>query len=495
MSEWSLVPLKPFCYTIGSGATPRGGSSVYADTGEFALVRSQNVYNDRFEPSGLVYISADEAERLSNVELKSDDILLNITGDSVARVCLLPKEFLPARVNQHVAIIRVKETEFDCRFVRYFLIAPSIQDTLLALASAGATRNALTKGMIEAFEVPKPSISEQKRIADILSSLDDKIALNRKLNETLEGIARALFQSWFVDFDPVKAKLAAVRHGRDPEKAAMAAISGKLRIAPGKPRPEKLDEQLPSAEELDVAIAEVEELSEEQCQKLAETAAHFPDGFVESELGLIPEEWEVGKLSDIIQLIGGGTPKKSNNNYWNGDIPWFSVKDAPLDSDIFVLDTDQKITTKGLKESSTKLLREGTTIISARGTVGRLALVGVPMAMNQSCYGVIGEKGFTDSFTYFNLRQAVEELKQRTHGAVFDTITRTTFEVIAQLIPSHNLVKSFEDLILPMLKQIKNNGFESRTLAELRDTLLPKLLSGELSVGEVTETVEAAVEA
>lgn len=158
MSEWPIVTLGNYCSKIGSGATPRGGNSVYLDEGEICLIRSQNIYNDGFKPDGLVFINEDSADKLKNVVIEEDDILLNITGDSVARVCLVEAKYLPARVNQHVAIIRPKQNKFDARFLRYFLATPKMQDMLLVLASAGATRNALTKGMIESLEVPKPPL-------------------------------------------------------------------------------------------------------------------------------------------------------------------------------------------------------------------------------------------------------------------------------------------------------------------------------------------------
>ena len=190
------------CEKIGSGATPRGGSEVYLSSG-VSLIRSQNVYNDGFKEDGLAYINNEHAKELENVTVKPDDVLLNITGDSVARVCQVPEEILPARVNQHVAIIRPRKDVLDARYLRYFLISPEMQQHMLSLASAGATRQALTKGMIEAFEVPAPPLPEQKAIASILGSLDDKIELNKKMNETLEAMARAIFKSWFVDFDPI----------------------------------------------------------------------------------------------------------------------------------------------------------------------------------------------------------------------------------------------------------------------------------------------------
>jgi type I restriction enzyme S subunit len=195
------------CSKIGSGATPRGGKDTYSHDGPFTLIRSQNIYNDRFVHDGLAFISNEQAAQLNNVEVKEGDVLLNITGDSVARACQVVKDVLPARVNQHVAIIRPIPESIDARFLRYFLVAPDMQAHMLGLAAAGATRNALTKGMIENFRIPKISIKEQRNIASILGVLDDKIYLNRQTNETLEAVARLIFKDWFVDFGPTRAKI------------------------------------------------------------------------------------------------------------------------------------------------------------------------------------------------------------------------------------------------------------------------------------------------
>jgi type I restriction enzyme S subunit len=203
--EWTTFRLGSVCTKIGSGATPRGGSGVYLDKGPYALIRSQNVYNDRFRAEGLAFIGVKHATELSNVELLRNDVLLNITGDSVARCCQVEESVLPGRVNQHVAIIRPAPDKLDPRFLRYSLVSAETQALLLSWAAAGATRNALTKAMIEALEVFAPwDLGEQRAIAGILGSLDDKIELNRRMNETLEAIARALFKSWFVDFDPAR---------------------------------------------------------------------------------------------------------------------------------------------------------------------------------------------------------------------------------------------------------------------------------------------------
>ena len=178
-------------------------------------------------------------------------------------------------------------------------------------------------------------------------------------------------------------------------------------------------------------------------------------------------------------------------DYWNGDIPWFSVGDAPRPRDVFVIDTEKKITEQGLLSSSARILPPLTTIISARGTVGRCALLGRPMAMNQSCYGVRGSDGRGDYFTYFSLRHVVSDLQRRSHGSVFATITRTTFESINTVSPPTWLTQRFDAVVSPLLERVRANLHESRTLATVRDSLVPKLLSGEIRVRDA-ERVDGA---
>ncbi|MBS9783514.1 MAG: restriction endonuclease subunit S [Pasteurella sp.] len=196
----SKQKLQNLCLKIGSGSTPRGGNKVYLTNGNYTLIRSQNVYNEGFNKSGLVYISDNDAEKLQGVSVKEDDVLINITGDSVARVSMPLKEILPARVNQHVSIIRANPKYLDSYFLKYFLISPKTNNYLLSLACSGATRNALTKSMLEKLEIPLLSLEKQKRISGILRTIDDKIQLNNETNQTLEHIAQAIFKSWFIDF-------------------------------------------------------------------------------------------------------------------------------------------------------------------------------------------------------------------------------------------------------------------------------------------------------
>lgn len=196
MSEWQKVSLREITSKIGSGATPRGGGESYKESG-ISLIRSQNILDFKFSSNGLAFIDDAQAYELRSVSVEADDVLLNITGDSVARCCVVPGNILPARVNQHVAIVRANKDKAESHFIYYML--QSIKEELLMQSEIGATRNALTKGMIEGIKLSLPSLPEQKAIASALSSLDDKIDLLHRQNTTLERMAETLFRQWFVE--------------------------------------------------------------------------------------------------------------------------------------------------------------------------------------------------------------------------------------------------------------------------------------------------------
>lgn len=197
---WQKIKLGDVCEKIGSGATPKGGAAVYTKKG-VSFIRSQNVYNLEFDYDGLVYINNDTANKLKNVEIKEKDVLLNITGDSVARTCLVPIELLPARVNQHVSIIRPDKKVLNPIFLNYYFVSPYMQAYMLNLAvGKGTSRNAITKGMIMEFEVPCPPMEIQKKVISILKPYDDLIENNKKQIKLLEEAAQRLYKEWFVDY-------------------------------------------------------------------------------------------------------------------------------------------------------------------------------------------------------------------------------------------------------------------------------------------------------
>lgn len=322
---------------------------------------------------------------------------------------------------------------------RWLFFAMRSQEMLDQISwSAGQTDMAPYVSLTDqrtAFKLTLPPIKEQREIAAILGALDDKIELNRKTAATLEEMARALYRSWFVDFDPVWAKL----EGRTPAH-------------------------------MDAA-----------------TAALFPDRFDEEGL---PEGWARAGFLELVEIISGGTPKTSEQLYWNGDIPWYSVVDAPGAGQIFVLDTEKKITEAGFESCSAKRIGKGTTIISARGTVGKIALAPSDMVFNQSCYGLHAKGKAAPSFVYFATVRAVEQLQSMAHGSVFSTITRKTFEGLELVSAPKAINSAFEVETGRFLERVLQLGRENQTLSILRDTLLPRLMSGELRVGEAREQVE-----
>jgi type I restriction enzyme S subunit len=180
---------------IGSGATPSGGNNSYKTKG-ISLIRSQNVHDFKFSREGLAFIDKDQARKLDNVSVRKDDVLLNITGDSIARTCVVPDEILPARVNQHVSIIRCKP-EYNAKYIHYYLI--HLKSHLFQICGIGGTRNALTKDAL--IKLPIKISKQQNQIAKVLSDLDSKIELNNRINSELEAMAKTLYDYWFVQFD------------------------------------------------------------------------------------------------------------------------------------------------------------------------------------------------------------------------------------------------------------------------------------------------------
>jgi type I restriction enzyme S subunit len=416
-SEVTFVHLGSVCSKIGSGATPRGGKEVYLDHGPVSLIRSQNIYNDGFREDGLAFIDYAQAEKLANVEVLENDVLLNITGDSVARCCMAPSKFLPARVNQHVAIIRTDPARLNPRFLRFFLVSELQQDRMLALASSGATRNALTKEMIQSFLVPTPPIHEQNAVATLLTNIENRIETLYASNAVLEAIARAIFKSWFVDSDPVKAKA----EGREPEG---------------------MD---------------------------ADTAALFPSEFEETPLGPVPCGWNVVNLGQLAEFAYGKPLKAENRNGGrfpvmgsNGRVGWHDEalvlgpgivvgrKGNPgtvtwVDSDFFPIDTTFFVRPRNL----------------ARGLYilkNQLDFLNLPDLSADS---------------------AVPGLNRE---IAYQTRLANPPKLIANI---------FQDIVDPLVAKAAQNEGLVAILADLRDTLLPRLISGKLRVQEAEAMLTA----
>jgi type I restriction enzyme S subunit len=328
----------------------------------------------------------------------------------------------------------------DPRFLAYALQTQMVKDWLVQ-NSTGSTMASLNQSTIGRLPIVMPNLRDQRSVADSLECLDDRIALLRETNATLEAIAQALFKSWFVDFDPVYAKQQGIA-------------------------PAGMDDA---------------------------TAALFPDGFEESALGLVPKGWGIGSILEIASLLSGGTPKTDRPDYWGGDIQWASAKDVSQSAASVLIGTERTITQAGVDNSATRIIPALATVVVARGaTTGRLVMLGTAMAMNQTCYALTSKHGVP---VYLNLlfQRQVGSLLNAAHGSIFDTITTSTFSNSQCIQPPVELMSRFETIARALIDRVVNNVRSAQTLATLRDTLLPRLISGQLRLPEAEEALAEAI--
>lgn len=409
-SEWKKYKLGEVCTKIGSGATPRGGQESYSVEGKYALIRSQNVLDFSFSYNGLAFINEAQANKLSNVALEKDDVLLNITGDSVARVCQVPNSLLPARVNQHVAIIRPQKEMLDNFFLKYYLLNPTFKKFLLNISAVGATRNAITKGMIEGLSINLPDLKTQYRITSILSSLDDAIELNQQINKTLNEIPKAIFKEWFVDFN-------------------------------------------------------------------------FPNAigkFQETEIGKIPVGWKVGKLSDVCEVNKNTLNKKNDLLKWIDYVEISEVSRGQIGN----------VTRYNLGDEPSRAkrkLKHGDTVLSTvRPDRGSYFLAITPKETDIASTGFAVFSPSKVPFSFLNLF-LTDEINLRYYGQVanggaYPAINPNTIMKMDLIIPDAETLKAFHKIVEPMFLQVQQNIEENQSLSKLRDTLLPKLMKGEIEI-------------
>jgi type I restriction enzyme S subunit len=340
-------------------------------------------------------------------------------------------------LGRRMALIRPASAKIDSRFLLYYYLSSEFQDLIRSRTVSGSTVDRILLEEFPKFPIRVPDLATQKEIASLLSALDDKIELNRRMNQTLESMARAIFRSWFVDFDPVVAKAA----GRQPFGMS------------------------------------------------ADVAAAFPAAFWESSFGRLPTGWQSGSMLKHARLLSGGTPKTSIPEYWGGQIAWASAADVSQCGECFLLRSERTITARGLAESATQLIDAFATVVVARGaTTGRMCMLGSSMAINQTCYALRSNSD-CHFYVFCLAKEVIGDLVHVAHGSVFDTITTQTFESSCVVLPDRQVVSCFNQAAEPLFRRILACQRESRTLAALRDALLPKLMSGELRVRDAEKLV------
>lgn len=343
----------------------------------------------------------------------------------------------------------------DERYVYYLLKSIDFQRFNVGTGVPTLNRNHLSSVLVKNLEY-----KNEKVIAKILGDLDEKIHLNNQINQTLESIAQAIFKSWFIDFEPVRAKIAAKQAGQDPDLAAMCAISGK-------------------------SEAELEQMAKEDFAELQATAALFPDELVESELGEVPKGWEVSTIGEQTQTVGGATPSTKNDEFWDkGNNHWTTPKDLSNLTDKILLNTDRKITDTGLKKISSGLLPKDTVLMSSRAPVGYLALSKIEVAINQGYIAILPNMKYSAEYLIQWCEANMAEIKGRASGTTFQEISKKNFREISFVCPDDKVVVSYTKTVKTLYDEITSKVKENQSLINLRDTLLPKLMSGEISLNK-----------
>lgn len=357
-------------------------------------------------------------------------------------------------------IVLSAKSKDDEDFVYYLARLPDFRSYAISRMEGTSGRQRVSWQALAEFNLRLPEKGKRKKIGEILKSIDDKIHLNNQINQTLESIAQVIFKSWFIDFDPVRAKIAAKQEGNDPELAAMCAISGK-------------------------SEAELEQIAKEDFAELQATAALFPDELVESELGEVPKGWVVSIVGEQVQTVGGGTPSTKNADFWdNGIHHWTTPKDLSNLTDKILLNTERKITDIGLKKISSGLLPKNTVLMSSRAPVGYLALAKIEVAINQGYIAILPNMKYSAEYLIQWCEANMAEIKGRASGTTFQEISKKNFREISFVCPDDKVVVSYTKTVKTLYDEITSKAKENQSLINLRDTLLPKLMSGEISLNK-----------
>ena len=399
--EWKEVRLGDVC-SIQRGASPRPIQKFISKEGmPWVKIADATGISSRYISSTSEYIIKEGISK-SRIVHPGDLIVSNSATPG------LPK-FMAIEACVHDGWLIIRDLDgIDKVFLYYVFI--NIRRRLSNQANGSVFMN-LKTDIVKDFVIKLPTLDDQRRIASILSSLDQKIELNNKINADLEEMAQAIFKNWFVDFEP------------------------------------------------------------------------FKDGkFVDSELGMIPEGWKVGTLGDFCKCLLGGTPSRSKEEYWNGDVNWINSGEI---NKFRILEASEKITELGLSKSATKLLPKKTTVLAITGaTLGQVSLLEIDTCANQSVIGVLENAEVPYEYIYPFIKDRIEMLIQHQTGGAQQHINKDNVESLIFLLPAKNVLENYISLVGPMYKRIESQCFENLYLSTLRDTLLPRLMSGEIEVPE-----------
>ena len=459
MNEWQTLTLADVCTVITDGA--HQSPKTVSRGKPMASVKDLTRFG--VDLTSARHIATEDFEALVKQGCKPHvgDVLIAKDGNSALDTVCTVDHPLDAVLLSSVAILRPDPKCLDSVFLKFYLSSPETIDYLKSNFISGAAIPRVVLRDFKRAEIRLPSLDVQRRIAGVLQSIDSKIDLNRRVNQTLEAMAQAIFQSWFVEFDPVKAKIAAKQEGRDPLRAAMSAISGK-------------------------AGAELDALPPEQYEQLAATAALFPDEMEESEVGEVPEGWSVGTLSNFASFQNGYAFKtKDWTDSGHPVVKIGNVKPGIIDLSGCSLVAHE--TVNGLDRFA---LKKGDLLVGMTGYVGETGLVPALYSvayLNQRVGRISTVNGVSDiGYPFCLVRDPAYKAyaESKAHGSAQANVSGKDLMDYQAVVPDAGVLKIFNAQVAKIINALLSYHEENQSLAALRDTLLPRLLSGELLVAD-----------
>lgn len=431
MSGWRTCRLSDLGRIVTGKTPPTSDSASYG--GAVPFVTPTDMDGRRTIYKTLRTLSATGAGTVKSSVLCGPAIVVSCIGSDMGKAAIVTGQYVS---NQQINSL-VPNPENDTNFIYYNLLGRRAE--IRGLAS-GAAQPIMNKSSFGELPINIPPLAEQQAIGHTLGKLDDKIELNGRMLETLEAMAQAIFRDWFVDFGPVRRKLA----GETDPVAIMGALA---------PDP----------------------------TRAAELAALFPASLTNEGL---PEGWPDRPIGDQVEIAGGSTPSTADDSLWNpAEHRWATPKDLSNMSDLALFETGRRISSAGLAKITSGLLPTGTVLLSSRAPIGYLAIAQEPVAINQGFIALKPTADHGSAYLYLWCKANMEAILANANGSTFQEISKKNFRPISSAVPADPAILcAFGDIAQPLIDRIVSAARENRTLAETRDYLLPRLMSGEVRV-------------
>lgn len=457
--EFGALFLEPLRNGVTKPKRVRGSGYKMVNMGEiFSLSFIQNQTMDR--------VPLTDKEKAATL-LQNNDLLFarqSLVRDGAGKCSIFLNDNEPVCFESHIIRVRLNQELCYPMFYYYFFSSRLGKNTMDKIIEQGAGAAGIRGSDLAKLEVPYIEYSKQKEIADSLYSFDQKIQLNTQINQTLEQISQALFKSWFVDFDPVRAKVQALSDGlslEQAELAAMQAISGK------------------TAKEL-TALSQTQP---ERYAELAETAKAFPCEMVEVDGVEVPKGWEYKPADELFDIGIGKTPPRKETEWFStnsDDMQWISIKDMG-NSGVFITESSEFLTNQAVDKFNIRKIPENTVLLSFKLTIGRVSITTCETTTNEAiAHFKITDKSFLTTEYLYLFFQQFDFNSLGSTSSIATAVNSKTIKGIEILIPNEELIKAFKMKISNIFAQIKNLTMENKNLVETRDLLLPKLLNGEI---------------